>query len=133
LQHEFLLRIDIIDLPQDRLDNILRKIIDSSDKFFDYLRFLLADEINKEDLLAAVTAGVPPQHSGDIADGWHFHLPIYEQLLVTASRNPRRLMEVDEIIRHLTGGDSETVIPETFLSFWEAFRSLIPKSQPKTS
>ena len=125
------MRIDIEGLPQDRLDNILRKIIDSSDKFFDYLRFLLADEINKEDLLAAVTAGVPPQHSADMGEGWHFHLPIYEQLLVTASRSPRKLAEVDEIIRHLTSGDSETVIPETFLSFWESFRSLIPAPKPK--
>ena len=131
LQHEFLLRIDIDDLPQDRLENILRKIIDSSDKFFDYLRFLLADEINKEDLLAAVSAGVPPSSSPEISEGWHFHLPIYEQLLVVASRSPRKLAEVDEIIRHLTTGDSETVIPETFLSFWEAFRSLIPAPQPK--
>ena len=131
LQHEFLLRIDIDDLPQDRLENILRKIIDSSDKFFDYLRFLLADEINKEDLLAAVSEGVPPSSSPEISEGWHFHLPIYEQLLVVASRSPRKLAEVDEIIRHLTTGDSETVIPETFLSFWEAFRSLIPAPQPK--
>jgi hypothetical protein len=131
LQHEFLLRIDIDGLPQDRLENILRKIIDSSDKFFDYLRFLLADEINKEDLLAAVSSGIPPQQSSDIAEGWHFHLPIYEQLLVTASRSPRKLADVDEIIRHLTSGDSQTVIPATFLSFWEAFRSLIPTSQPK--
>jgi hypothetical protein len=131
LQHEFLLRIDIDDLPQDRLENILRKIIDSSDKFFDYLRFLLADEINKEDLLAAVSAGVPPSSSPEISEGWHFHLPIYEQLLVVASRSPRKLAEVDEIIRHLTTGDSEAVIPETFLSFWEAFRSLIPAPQPK--
>jgi hypothetical protein len=131
LQHEFLLRIDIDGLPQDRLENILRKIIDSSDKFFDYLRFLLADEINKEDLLAAVSAGVPPPHSTDIGEGWHFHLPIYEQLLVVASRSPWKLAEVDEIIRHLTTGDSKTVIPETFLSFWDSFRSLIPAPQPK--
>ena len=47
LQHEFLLRIDIQGLPQDRLENILRKIINSRDKFFDYLRFLLVDEINR--------------------------------------------------------------------------------------
>lgn len=131
--HEFLLRIEIVGLPEDRLDNILRKIIDSSDKFFDYLRFLLADEINKEDLLDAITKGDPLQHSGESAEVWHFHLPIYEQLLVTASRCPRKLADVDEIIRHLTAGDSKTVIPETFLSFWEVFRSLIPAQPPRKS
>jgi hypothetical protein len=66
-------------------------------------------------------------------EAWHFNLPIYEQMLVTASRNPRKLADVDEIIRHLTRDDydSETVIPEAFLSFWEAFRSLIPSPQTK--
>lgn len=131
LQHEFLIRIDIEGLPEGRLENILRKIIDSSDKFFDYLRFLLADEIKKEDLLEAVISGVPPQHSSDMAEGWHFHLPIYEQLLVTASRSPGKLADVDEIIRHLASGDSETVVPEEFLSFWEAFRSSIPPPKNK--
>jgi hypothetical protein len=133
LQHEFLLRIDIAGLPHNRLDNILRKIIDSDVKFFDYLRFLLADEINKEDLLAVVSDESPPQHSVETEEAWHFNLPIYEQMLVTASRNPRKLADVDEIIRHLTRDDydSETVIPEAFLSFWEAFRSLISSPQTK--
>ncbi|MGJ8641782.1 MAG: phospholipase D family protein [Luteolibacter sp.] len=131
LQHEFLLRIDIEGLPADRLENILRKIINSSDKFFDYLRFLLADEISKEDLLATVSEINPPKGSADMGEGWHFHLPIYEQLLVTASRSPRKLADVDEIIRYLATDDSDAVIPKEFLSFWEAFRSLIPEPQPK--
>ena len=87
---------------------------------------------HKEDLLAAVSGGVPPnQSSAEMAEGWHFHLPIFEQLLVTASRSPRKLAEVDEVIRHLTSGTAEAVIPEKFLSFWESFRSLIPEPKPK--
>lgn len=137
--HEFLVRIEIENLPDDRLENILRKIIDSSDKFFEYLRFLLADEVTKEDLLAT---GAEERNEGAGADEegfWHTNLPIYEQLLVVASRNPHRLAEVDEVIRHLSTTDQEEedlggnpVIPEAFLSFWQAFRDLLPESEKES-
>ena len=53
-----------------------------------------------------------------------------------ASRDPRRLAEVDEIVRHLSVTDSEEeelggkpIIPAAFRSFWEAFRDLIPEKE----
>ncbi|MDF1738649.1 MAG: phospholipase D family protein [Verrucomicrobiales bacterium] len=134
--HEFLVRIEIANLPADRLENILRKIIDSSDKFFEYLRFLLADEVTKEDLLATGAEDAAPEPQDGHEDAWQTNLPIYEQLLVVASRDPRRLKEVDEIIRHLSTTESEEeelggepIIPAAFLSFWEAFRDLIPEKE----
>ena len=124
--HEFLVRIEIANL------------IDSTDKFFEYLRFLLADEVSKEDLLATGEDEVTTGADVDLVDGWHANLPIYEQLLVVASRDPRRLAEVDEIIRHLSSSENETeelgeasIIPDAFLSFWEAFRDLIPENERK--
>lgn len=129
LVHEFLWRVDIDGLPTDRLENILRKIIDSPDKFFDYLRFLLADEISKEDILKLPEVGSEPVRSADDEAGsWIQELPIYEQLLVTAARSPGKLAEVDEIIQQLAsaGDSSKWAIPETFLSFWEIFRAQIP-------
>lgn len=128
---EFLWKIDIEGLPADRLENILRKIIDSPDKFFDYLRFLLADEITKDDLLQMTEVDENLKSYGDDAGDWGLQLPIYEQLLVTAARCPSKLIEVDEIIRHLTSEShsSDWVIPETFLSFWEVFRTQIPNKK----
>jgi len=131
LRHEFLYRCEIDGLPEHRLDKILKRIIDSRDKFFDYLRFLLSDEISKEDLLSE--SGTPPSpESAWVAGGdWHFPFPIYEQLLVAASRHPRRLAEVDEVIRHLSEEEDEPIIPDTFLQFWAAFRTQLPKPKPK--
>ena len=60
---EFLVRIEIAGIPDTRLDNIFKSIIDSRDKFFAYLRFLLTDELSKEDL-----EDEPPpkkKHKGD--------------------------------------------------------------------
>ena len=89
LQHQFLLKIDIQDLPEDRLENILKKIIDSQDKFFEYLRFLLAEDITKEDLLSTGEDPIHIFHSDESGSDWHVNLPIYEQLLIAASRSPR--------------------------------------------
>jgi hypothetical protein len=127
--HEFLVRIEIEGLPTDRLDNILRKIIDSRDKFFDYLRFLLAEEIHKEDLLEV---GSPaPGLQGNENHDWHAKLPIMEQLLITASRSPKKLRDINDLIHHLGAqaapGAGPSVIPPDFIAFWEAFRSLIPQ------
>jgi hypothetical protein len=122
--HSFLLKIDM-PLPATRLDNILRRIIDSQDKFFDYLRFLLADEIRKEDLLGG-DAGKKRNAPAEQVGGIFNHMPIYEQLLVTASRQPHRLQEIDGIVRQLSEGGDESVVPAAFLSFWEMFKPFIP-------
>lgn len=131
LQHQFLLKIDIEDLPEDRLENILKKIIDSQDKFFEYLRFLLAEDITKEDLLSVGEDTKHIIHNDDAAGDWHVNLPIYEQLLVVASRSPRKLKDIDDAVQKLTPSDetSKKIIPESFLSFWGAFRSLISDTQ----
>jgi hypothetical protein len=133
---QFLCRIEIEGLPEDRLENILRKIIDSSDKFFDYLRFLLADEVTKEDLLASMeeeSAG-SGANQDETEDGWRTQLPIFERLLVTASRSPGKLADIDEIVRHLANREAsgDDVVPEAFLSFWEAFRPFIPERASAT-
>ncbi len=128
LRHEFLWRIEIDGLPENRLDNILRRIIDSRDKFFDYLRFLLVEEVTKEDLLAEFIVPVDSSNPSWLDGGdWHFPFPIYEQLLVAASRHPRKLADVDEVIRRLTDENGEPIVPEAFLRFWKAFRAHIPK------
>jgi hypothetical protein len=130
LQHGFLLRIVISGLPAGRLDNILRRIIDSRDKFFDYLRFLLADEVRKEDLLS--TAGEEgAAAAGEAGEGAFFHMPIYEQLLLAASRSPRKLREIDDIVSYLSGDGGEEVVPAGFHSFWEIFRTFMPPEADK--
>jgi len=47
-------------------------------------------------------------------------MPIFEQLLVAASRNPQRLLEVDRVIASLREADGEGVIPHDFLSLWRS-------------
>jgi hypothetical protein len=128
--HAFLVKVEVEQLPTDRLENILRKIIDSREKFFEYLRFLLADEVTKEELLRSIANWERAGGDTTALEVWQEHLPIYEKLLVAASRNPRRLAEVDELIRELAADsasdEQNSVVSAAFLSFWDAFRALIP-------
>lgn len=124
---EFLVRIDIAGLPKSRLDNIFKSIIDSRDKFFAYLRFLLTDDISKEDLDDKEPHRL--RRKGD-EECWNFEQPLFEQLLVTASRNPRRLLEVDRVITSLHDENGKSVIPADFLSLWEVFKAAATQEEP---
>ena len=124
------MKVEITGLPESRVSRILRSIINSRDRFFEYLRFLLADDLSKEPV------GTEPDHErgnskGDGETIWDMSTPIFEQLLLAASRSPRRLKALDDVIQQLRkeeGEDSASnVIPHEFLEFWEAFKEIVPR------
>lgn len=125
---EFLVRFEVSGIPLTRLDNILKNIINSQGKFFSYLRFLLTDNLSKEDV--DVPAPKKGKHKGNGA-GWELDMPIFEQLLVTASRDPKRLLDVDRVITSLCEANGDGVIPAEFLSLWSIFKTTIPHTEPK--
>ena len=61
--------------------------------------------------------------------------PIFEQLLLAASRSPRRLKAIDDVIQELRKEDGEdspqNVVPHEFLDFWEAFKEVVPQQARK--
>ncbi len=114
----FLVKIPIHGLPRERLDRIFRRIIDSEDKFFQYLRLLLSVEITKS---ALIRVSKNQERKGSLDIVTFFDAPLYEQLLVAASRHPSKLLEVDRVVQVLSR-DAPEVIPGGFLAFWEAFR-----------
>ena len=120
---QFLICVPMTGLPRQRLESIFRKVITSPDKFFQYLRFLLAEEVCKEDLIRVSTNKVV---SSSEVGAMAFDAPLYEQLLVAASRAPSKLRAVDDVIRKLNTEES-SVIPADFLELWNSFRPFIPK------
>ncbi len=123
---EFLVLIDIDGLPQSRLENIFKSIINSRDKFFAYLQLLLSDEVTKDEISAE-----PPDGNGSksASTAWDLDMPIFEQLLVTASRYPKRLSELDRVIASLRETHGTSVIPEAFLTLWAVFRPIPPEAE----
>ena len=123
---QFVLRFELTGIPSARLDTIFQSIVSSREQFFEYLQFLLADELSKGDLLA------PPakkkKGAGDEEDvfSWHAHLPIFESLIIASVREPGKLREVDGVIARLKkhGATDKPLVPADFLDFWEVFRVL---------
>jgi len=116
---EFLVCVHIEGMPEGRLDNIFKSIVNSREKFLAYLRFLLTDEPSKEEVTGDGNGARGGTRTG-------LEMPIFEQLLITASRNPRRLIEVDRVITSLRDAKGESVVPNEFLSLWEVFKAAIP-------
>lgn len=125
---QFLMKIDIDGMPASRVSRIMRSIINDRDRFFEYLRFLLADDFDKNNDSGSANKG---QTNGDDAQMWDVQAPIFEQLLISASRRPGRIKEIDDVIRQLTEDtdDEKEVVPPEFVSFWNAFRQMVPQSQ----
>jgi hypothetical protein len=129
LQRAFLVKIDIAGMPPSRVSKIIKGIICDRDKFFEYLRFLLADGFDKEAGDTGKHGGSNPEAADGAAGIWDVTSPIFEQLLVTAARRPGRLKEIDGIIRQLLDEDDQDkkgIVPEEFLTLWEAFRAMLP-------
>lgn len=122
----FVLRYEIDGIPATRNDAIFKSIVSNSDQFFEYLRFLLADEIFKSDLLSLPPKRKQPSQGND-EFLWHANLPIFESIVEAVSRYPDRLKAVDGVIQRLktTGPGEQALIPPEFLDFWEVFRPLI--------
>ena len=134
-QRAFLIKVEIEGLPVSRVSRILRSIINSRDRFFEYLRFLLADDLAKEPV------GTEPgedggESNGEVGSIWDISTPIFEQLLLASSRSPRRLKAIDDVIQQLRKEEGEDytsdVIPHEFLEFWEAFKQIVPQQPMRT-
>lgn len=128
VQRAFLMKIDIAGMPEGRVSKIIKGIISDQDKFFEYLRFLLADDFDKESSDDGKGEDKKMEKAGD-ASIWDLASPIFEQLLITASRRPDRLKDIDEIIRQLRDGDDQNekaIVPPEFLTLWESFRGMLP-------
>jgi HKD family nuclease len=126
----FLMKVEIDNLPETRVSRILRSIINSRDRFFEYLRFLLADDAQKEPI------GTEPDDDRSPSDGenasiWDTSSTIFERLLLTASRSPHRLRAIDDVIEQLrkeeTDNATSRVVPQEFVDFWEAFKQIVPQ------
>ncbi|WLD11913.1 phospholipase D family protein [Planctellipticum variicoloris] len=125
-QQAFLMKIKVAGMPPGRVGTIVRGIVSDPEKFFEYLRFLLAEDFDKDACVGG--DAIRESRDGDWNNGaWGVQSPIFEQLLVTVSRRPKRLKEIDDLIAQLLDGDGQDgteIVPQDFLAFWRAFRDV---------
>ncbi len=123
---QFLLPMEI-ELPKTRLDRIFSSIIDSREKFLKYLAFLLTGE--EIDIIDNPAQNNNKGKTGSGLGTWSFaEAPVYEKLLIAASRYPNKLKSIDSLIQRLKAESQfleKPIISAEFESFWQIFQSFV--------
>lgn len=117
----FVLNIPVTGIPEERNSAILQSVISNQEGFLRYLLLLLGDDR---------VSGLDPGSSSGffkwlarLADGED--IPLLEDLIRTYSRHPERLAEISGLVRDLSQGSQNAIIPEDFLNLWTVFESAI--------
>ncbi len=128
LKKSFVLDMDI-KLDDSRLKRIFLSIVNNKSKFFNYLYFLLSEEIPEqkpeEDMLNETKK---PTHTSTEIYSFNTGNPLFEKLLLTANRQPEKLKQINKLIDQLSLEQtevSEKIIPEEFIKLWESFKPFI--------
>lgn len=108
-------------LPEDRDDHIFRSMIDTRDKFLNYVEMMITDSPQELTSLMMMADGAAT--TGANAMIAQRNNPLYEALLRVAATNPERLEDIDELVKRL---DSK-VVPESFRQMSEMFKRSVKK------
>jgi hypothetical protein len=121
MHSSFLLGMEIV-LPKGRLNKIFSSIINSRDKFLEYLGFLLTGE--ETSIIPTDISKTISLNQNQISTVFN-QLPVYEKLLIAASRHPEKLSSIDKLMERLKSESAENLektIGFEFEEFWQIFR-----------
>lgn len=121
VQSRILIKMDI-EIPSEREDIIFKTLINSKDKFYQYLQFILSPQDLHNTLRIGTENGEVNTDTVNLTLQHLFGInnPIYEALMIAASRSPKKLTEINKIIEKLQKINSEVV--EDFLPIWAVFK-----------
>ena len=117
----FVLNLPVTGVPAERNSAILQTVISNQDGFIRYLLLLLGDD--------SVSGLDPGSGSGlvkwlaRLAEGED--IPLLEELTRTYSRHPKRISEISELVRDLSQGSQNNIVPADFLNLWKVFEAAI--------
>lgn len=123
---KLLLKADI-EIPKERNESIFKTLVSTTDKFFQYLNFLIAKNDFLEQQEALEYLGNGTEGNGENMKSLFYGMPVYEKLLVACSRNPDSIKEVSRLIEKLR--NDEKIIPQEFLEFWKVISEFSTKNR----
>lgn len=120
-QKGILVKMDIT-ITDKREDLIFNTLINNKDKFYQYLQFLLSPQDLRNTLLIDSNSigENKGQESNALQSLFGINNPIYEALMLAASRDPKKLIEIDKVVNKLKDVDSEVV--KDFMPIWTVFK-----------
>lgn len=107
-------------IPDDRDDAIFRSILDTREKFLQYMEMVISDRPQElTAMLMQPSTGAGAGHTETPARSVAF----YESLLKIAAVNPERLADIQDLVDRLDGG----VVPESFRQICSVFQKTFRK------
>lgn len=128
LEKKFVVDITIdLDRFPNRMNRIFSNIISNKSKFLSYLSFLLSDSAPT---IISNENDDNSQNSSSHHNGISYFegTPIYEKLLVAASRNPMKLNKINSLIdriREQRDKNDEPIISDDFEAMWAIFKPFL--------
>jgi hypothetical protein len=116
-----------VEVPNGREDAIFNRIINNKVKFLQYLQFILQPERTLGSREIRDLESKSDRTGNFLRELFGGGSAIYESLMLTASRSPNKLKQIDSIIEKLKKADSEVV--EDFLPIWEVYKTFIPNGR----
>lgn len=109
-------------IPYEERDiAIFKSIVDSKEKFLRYLSFMLTDDMD-EYLFDAEQSMKLIAQNGNGKESMPLSLNIYEQLLKAASSNPKKFIEIEDVISKIGKEEYTQEFLEVFKTFKEAIK-----------
>ena len=124
LDESFVLNLPISGVSNERVDKVLRSVIDSTEKLLLFLRLLLGED--HDDWIVSSENGTKTHDLFYEAD---FALDtLLEDLLRVASRHPKRLEPFKKLIANLKEtAEGRALIPKELETLWQAVESALAK------
>jgi hypothetical protein len=128
LEKKFVVDMAIdLDRFTNRMNRIFSNIISNKSRFLSYLSFLLSD--NAPTIISDENDENSKKSSSNHNGIAYFEgTPIYEKLLVAASRNPKKLNKINSLIdriREQRDQDDQPIVSDDFDAMWEIFKPFL--------
>lgn len=124
-EKKFMLKLPL-EMPEERIGHIMAEILDNEEKIMRYFMFCLDPLTDKEQQKIGRDI---TKHNNSISKEYQdCSLPIYEKLLLAASRNKPALAEIDKSIKQLKntkGKEGKPLLSESFKDMWKLFATYI--------
>lgn len=118
LYKSVLCKVSTKNMPNDRDRWIYKDMIDTREKFMNYVSLMLSDEpsllLSNEEFVHTMSGSKSNPRN-------YTYVEIYEQLLRIANTNPQRLLDMNKLVLHL---DAE-VIPKEFMQMLTQFKKIL--------
>ena len=115
-----IIKIPTKGIPENRNDEIFRSIVDTQEKFYSYISFMLCDD-PEEYVMELQQMKEMVNISGTNHQQVRMPVRIYEQLLKIAANDPERLLNLEDVMR-IVGDETYT---QEFRQLYEVIKPLI--------